>query len=159
MPARWLVDMQKLGEQVARRHDRDVLEHLAHVPAVVRPVREHMEQHFLSCHGARVAIGELERQTLLQFLAAYCGDIVSKPDIGLSGSEVECTQFGRLSCVCRRVFMPFLEQMGAKNPVYHIDVVKHSDRRVQLRAVFGGGNRSHHIKQFAIGPGLLGKER
>jgi hypothetical protein len=37
-------------------------------------------------------------------------------------------------------------------------VAEHPDRHVQLCRVFGGSDRGHHVKQFAIGPRLLGEK-
>ncbi|BCK64307.1 hypothetical protein KAM338_47700 [Aeromonas caviae] len=55
--------------------------------------------------------------------------------------------------------MPFPQQIGLEDGIDHMDMVEDAQGRVVSLAVLRGIQGGEGIEQFAIGPGLVAKQR
>lgn len=67
--------MQEPGEKFARLLNPAFAEQHGDVAAVIGAMRQQVEQHFLAGHRAGIAVGEAERQRLLQRGRVEPGDM------------------------------------------------------------------------------------
>lgn len=61
-PAVGFAPMQKLRIQIAGRNNRNRLQHLPDIAAVIRTVCGDMQQHFFARHASSITVGKRERQ-------------------------------------------------------------------------------------------------
>ncbi len=158
LSASWLGDMEKLCVQVARRGNRNGLEHLAHVSAVVRTMCDDVQKHLFAGHGAGVAVGEAKRNSLAKLAWRNRCDMFFVPDVRFSDAELKLIDFGRGVSVCGRIAMRLAQQVSLEDAVNHVDVIERTDCGVNGCCVLSSGNCSKDIKQFVICPRFLREE-
>ena len=150
--------MEELCIQISGWRDRDQLEHLTDVATVVCPVRNDVQEHFLSCHCSCITVSETESDAFLQLARAGLTGVALIPGIRLGHRELQFIQpRGRIR-VCRRVAMLLAKQVRLEDSINHVDVVKHAYGAVQCVGVLLGGDGREYVEQFVVRPGFLRKE-
>lgn len=56
---------------------------------MIRALGDDVGEHFFAGHAARVAVGELESDALLQLLGRDGGDVLLVPSVRLGGGEMQ----------------------------------------------------------------------
>src|SRR5262245_21174427 len=74
--------MQEPGVKVARRRDRDRLENLSDIAAVIAAVRDDVQQYLLARHAPAIAVGELELDDFTEGGGTDVGDVLLVPGVG-----------------------------------------------------------------------------
>jgi hypothetical protein len=149
--------VKKLRIEITRRRNRDGLENLTDIAAVVPTMRDDMKQDFFSGHAPSITVGEPEVQRLREVGLHKRSNVLDVPSI--RGLYVASQLSKRWSFLGVRgvEWGWFPGEAGAKEPVNDVDVVEGANARVKLLGVLRRQG-AQQCEELGIGPGLVGEQ-